>query len=85
VKAKPGYAVGAINVKAGALVNGFSVVFMRVKGNKLDPKDAYTSPWIGDQTGGNGPTLLTGSGTLIIGVIGRRTHEDCTGIGLFKK
>jgi hypothetical protein len=85
VKAKPGYAVGALNVKAGLLVNGFSVTFMRVKGAALDPMDSYTSPWIGDLTGGNGPTLLTGNGVPIVGIIGRHNARECAGIGLLKK
>lgn len=85
VRAKAGYAVGGINVKAGLLVNGFSVKFMRVKGNALDPADSYTSPWIGDQTGGNGPTLLGGDGKLIVGIIGKRNARDCNGLGLLKK
>ncbi len=85
VKAKEGYAVGALNVKAGLLVNGFSVTFMRVKGARLDVKDAYTSSWIGDKTGGNGPIVLAGDGTPIIGVIGKRNERDCNGLGLLKK
>lgn len=85
VKAKPGYAVGAITVKNGLVVNGLSVTFMRVKGDKLDPKDTYTSPWIGDRTGGGPPTLLSHNGALIVGVIGMRTAEDVTGLGLLKR
>lgn len=85
VKAKPGYAVGAMNVKAGLLVNGFSTTFMRVKGVGLDPADAYTSPWIGDMTGGNGPTLLAGDGTAIVGIIGKHNSRECSGLGLLKR
>jgi hypothetical protein len=85
VKAKPGYAVGAINVKAGLVVNGFSVTFMRIRGNTLDPADSYSSAWIGDKTGGTGPRVLGGDGTPIIGIIGRRSASDCNGLGLVKK
>ncbi len=85
VKAKPGYAVGAINVKAGLVVNGFSTTFMRLNGNALDPSDSYTSPWIGDKTGGNGPTVLGGDGALIIGIIGKRNARECNGLGLLKR
>jgi hypothetical protein len=85
VKARPGYAIGAIRVKAGLVVNGFSVTFMRIKGNTLDPNDSYPSDWIGDQTGGGGPTVLGGDGALIIGIIGRRSATDCNGLGLLKR
>ncbi|MBI1830708.1 MAG: hypothetical protein HYR84_04570 [Planctomycetes bacterium] len=85
MRARPGYAVAALNVKAGLVVNGFSVTFMRINGPALDPTDAYSSAWIGDKTGGNGPTLLAGDGTRIVGVIGTRNVNDCTGIGLLKK
>jgi hypothetical protein len=84
VKAKPGYAVGAINVKAGLLVNGFEIKFMRIKGNALDPNDFYMSNWIGDKTGGSGPTLLGGDGKLIVGIVGKRNFRECTGLGLLK-
>jgi hypothetical protein len=85
VQANPGYAVGGINVRAGMVINGFSVVFMRIKGNVLDAKDSYTSAWIGDQTGGNLPVLLGGGGTPIVGVIGKRSGRDVNGLGLLKK
>ncbi|MBI2808105.1 MAG: hypothetical protein HYX68_24230 [Planctomycetes bacterium] len=85
VTARPGYAVGAINVKAGLVVNGFSVTFMRLKGNALDRTDSYTSAWIGDQTGGNGPTVLGGDGTQIVGIIGKRNARECNGLGLLKR
>jgi hypothetical protein len=85
VRAKPGYAVGGLNVKAGLMVNGFSVEFMRVQGPRLDPNDSYPSPWFGDKTGGNGPILLTGNGTPIVGLIGKRSAADCMGIGLLKQ
>jgi hypothetical protein len=66
------------------LLNGFSTTFKRVKGASLDPADAYANPWIGDKMGGNGPILLAGDGTPIVGVIGKRNARDCNGIGLLK-
>ena len=51
-----GYDLQRLNVKAGLVVNGFSITFMRIKGNALDPSDLYSSTWIGDKTGGSGPT-----------------------------
>ena len=38
--AKPGYAVAAMNVKSGANADGLSLTFMRINGDRLDPKDA---------------------------------------------
>jgi hypothetical protein len=85
VRARPGYAVGSIYAKAGLVVNGFSVQFMRIKGDRLDPADNYSSDWIGDHTGGGPPILLAGDGTRIIGIIGRRDANDVTGLGLLKQ
>ncbi len=83
--AREGYAVGAIHVKAGLLVDGMSVTFMKIAGpRKLDPKDSYESAWIGGQ-GGNGPTQLGGDGTPVIGVVGKTTQNELTGIGLLLK
>src|SRR5262249_13328861 len=46
VKAKPGYAVGAIIGKAGLTMDGFSVTFMAVTPNGLDATKNYSSEWI---------------------------------------
>jgi hypothetical protein len=84
VKAKPGYAVGAITAKAGLTIDGFSVTFMRIAGATLDPGDSYQSDWIGGK-GGGGETLLTGGGTPIVGIVGKSNNRDCTGLGLLLK
>jgi hypothetical protein len=81
VKAKEGYAVGGMTVRSGLVVNGFSVTFMRVLVGKLDPSDSYQSDWIGDRTGGS-ETTLKGDGTPIIGIVGKASDKECTGIGL---
>ncbi|MBM4073717.1 MAG: hypothetical protein FJ271_33070 [Planctomycetes bacterium] len=83
IVAKPGYAVGALDTKAGLIVNGFSATFMRVRGADLDPADSYISPWVGDATGGR-RRVLAGDGSLIIGVIGKHNDKSCTGIGLLR-
>jgi hypothetical protein len=81
--AKPGYAVGALVVRAGARVNGFSVVFMRVKDGKLDPKDSYESAWIGGEDGGNPKTKIGGTGDPVVGFTGCTTEtKHLGGIGL---
>jgi S1-C subfamily serine protease len=81
VVAKPGYAVGAIIVKAGATVDGMGAIFMKVTPDgRLNPNDSYQSDWIGGQ-GGGAPQRL-GNGTPVIGVIGRTDQRDMTGLGL---
>jgi hypothetical protein len=83
--AKPGYAVGAITVKAGAGVDGLSITFMKVtESGGLDPKDSYESDWIGGK-GGGGPTRLAGDGTPVVGVTGKANNKDLTGLGLLLK
>ena len=86
VKAKEGYAVAAITVKAALGVDGFSVTFMRVGAAGLDASDSYESDWIGGM-GGGPKTRLSGTGASIIGIIGKSNQQDqCTGLGLlFKK
>lgn len=82
VVAKPGYAVGAISVRTGLGIDGFSVTFMKVKDDgKLDPKDAYESEWLGNKTGGS-PGKLTGDGTPVVGLLGREARDAITAIGL---
>jgi hypothetical protein len=39
VVAKPGYAVGALRTRTGLTVDSFEIVFMRIKGERLDPND----------------------------------------------
>jgi hypothetical protein len=82
VTARPGYAVGAITVKAGLTVDGMSITFMKIAPDgKLDPNDAYESAWIGGM-GGGPPVRLGGDGTPVIGVIGKSNNNDMTGLGL---
>jgi hypothetical protein len=71
VKAKPGYAVGAIFTRGGGGFDAFKPIFMKINGNRLNPKDKYEGPLIGG-TGGNEGTL-GGDGNLIVGIHGRIT------------
>jgi hypothetical protein len=81
VKAKAGYAIGAIIGKAGLGLDGLSVTFMRVEGARLEPKDAYQSEWIGGHGGGQ-ETKLGGTGSPVIGIVGKSNAKDLTGLGL---
>jgi hypothetical protein len=67
--AKPGYAIGAFTARAGQRVDGLAVVFMRIHENRLDPKDAYSSQWVGGE-GGGVPTLVSGEGRAVVGIFG---------------
>jgi serine/threonine protein kinase len=70
VLAKPDYAVGGVIMKAGLGADSLVVVFMKVKGDKLDPDDSYQSEKIGGPGGGTHP-MLGGDGTPVTGIIGR--------------
>ena len=81
VLAKPGYAVGAMSIRASIPIFGFSVTFMKVTADgKLDPKDSYESDFIGAP--GAGTVLLTGEGTAVVGLLGKVNDKDAVGLGL---
>jgi S1-C subfamily serine protease len=84
LKAKSGYAVGAITAKHGLFFDGMSITFMRIVDGKLDPKDSYESEWVGTNER-KPPTKLGGDGTRVIGIVGKsskRAKPDMTGFGL---
>jgi hypothetical protein len=82
VLARPGYAVGAINVKGGAEVSGFSITFMKVKGTRLDSKDSYESEWIGWNVA-LPKTTLGGDGAPVVGLHGStKSGEPVRALGL---
>lgn len=88
VVAKDGYAVGAISVKAGLWIDGFSLTFMKVVGDKLDPNDSYKSEWIGGPQGTGKLPTQDGGGKPVVGIIGKvtkQTAKNATGIGLIFK
>lgn len=82
-KAKDGYAVGAVTVKAGLGLDGMSVTFMKIVDGKLDPKDAYESEWVGGK-GGRAPVTLGGDGTPVVGIVGR-VAGDTVGFALLHR
>ena len=81
VKAKPGYAVGAITVKALAAIDGFSLTFAKIDKDRLDPADTYESDWVGGK-GGVAEKTISGSGSPAIGIIGHTNGKDCSAVGL---
>jgi hypothetical protein len=69
--AKPGYAVGGLQVDTPEFVNAFAVIFMRVKPDgRLDPTDSYISDWVGPKSD-MPPQILSGQGKRVIGIHGR--------------
>jgi hypothetical protein len=81
VVARPGFAAGAINTRAGLLLDAFQVVFMRFKNGRLDTRDSYTSDWLGDPRGGGSGTA-TGQGKLVVGIHGRSNGREVNALGL---
>lgn len=71
VVAREGYALGAIQVDADTEVRAVRLAFMRIDGDRLDPKDVYTTEWIGTRTGGQ-PKTLNAKGARILGLVERR-------------
>jgi serine/threonine protein kinase len=75
VRARDGYAVGGLIGKSGSRVDGFKVVFMRIKGAVLDPEDAYESEWVGGP--GGRPFQLGGDGSPVVGLHGGEAGMLC--------
>jgi hypothetical protein len=82
LEAKPGYAVGDITARGGGRLDGFEMIFMKIKPGAagLDPADTYASDWAGGKGGGESHTL-TGDGKFIIGLAGH-TGADFDSIRL---
>src|SRR6185295_18116510 len=79
VLAKPGYAVGGVEVRAGLAFDAVRFVFMRVKGAALDSTDSYTSDWAGHD--GGSATQVSGGGKPSVGIFASEQSE-LTGMGL---
>jgi hypothetical protein len=79
VLAKPGYAVGGLRIRSGLVLNALQLVFMRLEGNKLNPRDNYESDWIGSE--GGGPAEFLGEGRALAGVFGN-FKQDLHGMGV---
>jgi hypothetical protein len=81
VAGRPGYAVGAINTRAGMWLDAFQIVFMRFKDGQLDPEDSYTTDWLANSRGGNAGTAA-GEGKLVVGIHGRSNGRVVNSLGL---
>jgi hypothetical protein len=81
VVAKPGYAVGGVNTRTGLLLDGFQLVFMKYEDGRLDPKDTYTSGWLGNPRGGNLKNV-SGNGKIVAGIHGSTNKRQINSLGL---
>jgi hypothetical protein len=72
--AKPGYAVGGMSARATERFNSFKLIFMKISGTRLDATDAYESPWVGGQNGGQ-EIRQGGDGRPAVGLYGRAGEE----------
>jgi hypothetical protein len=80
--AKPGYAVAGLTTKAGLVLDGMSVTFMKVDDlGRLNPRDSNQTVWVGGQ-GGKAPVRVAGTGARVVGIIGRANKSNVTGLGL---
>ena len=85
LRAKDGYAVGAISAKAGLWCHGFSLTYMKVKADgSLDAADAYESDWAG-WAGAMPVTTVSGDGRPAVGIVGKIVGTETTALGLLFK
>jgi hypothetical protein len=68
MRAKPGYVVGSLHLRTGAIFDAFSMTFVRFDRDRTISEDTYASEWIGGR-GGN-LASVGGPGQLIVGVCG---------------
>jgi hypothetical protein len=80
VLAKPGYAVGAVEVNGDDYVTAIRIVFMKREGPRLLPADSYTSAWLGTPLDATS-YRLTGNGMPVVGIFGNR-GLNVDGLGL---
>jgi hypothetical protein len=69
VKARPGYAIGGLDIRGGGGLDAIQITFMRIgPDNSLDIGDTYTGDRIGGP--GGGESAYISDGTPIIGICG---------------
>lgn len=78
--AKPGYAVGGIHARRGAVIDSVKLTFYRIGETKMDPRDKYESDWLGG-SGGTGTSSMEFGGSHIVGLSGT-FQNDVTSIRL---
>lgn len=76
IKAKPGYVVGGVNLRAGVVLTGLALNFMKLANDHLEPGDNYASEWIGAQVGSI--RTVGGQGTIFVGICGHLNRDGAT-------
>lgn len=82
VSAKPGYALGGLRISQGESLDDLGLIFMRIKGDRLDPRNNYM---IRLKSTGNNPHADIGTGAPIAGIVGQTASSPdstLTSIGL---
>jgi hypothetical protein len=82
VLAKTGYAIGALRVKGGVHVDGFSIVFMEIGAGGLNPSATYESNWFGRGGAASSAVQIGGEGAAVIGIRGHSDTDEVTSLGL---
>jgi len=72
--AKEGYVVTAMVAKHGHRLDGMRLIYMQVRGRRLNPDVTYRSNWLGGKGGGE-ETLLATYCNPVVSVFGRRGHD----------
>ncbi len=75
VRAREGYAIGGLTIKASNRIDGLSVTFMQIQGAGLSTRNSYASDWYGSR-GTTQETRIGGSGAPVIGVTGRTVTPE---------
>ncbi len=76
VKAKPGYVVAGMNIRAALGIDGFALTYMKLGKDRLDTEDSYEDPYIGSK--GGRPSQIGGSGAFVVGIVGHLKNNGTT-------
>lgn len=75
VRARPGYAVGAVRLRQSEAVRAVNLVYRKVKGTELDLENAYESGWAGNTKVGD-EVVLEGHGAAVVGILAPTEGND---------
>ncbi|MFO0881827.1 MAG: hypothetical protein U0840_31460, partial [Gemmataceae bacterium] len=83
LRAKPGFAVGGIQLRTSQQIEGLSLLYHRIDGNCLEPTPSFRSEWVGNTDEGKEETIST-NGLPVVGVFGHMLEGrgQAGGLGL---